>query len=122
MPCAIVQPVAVQTRFYKQAQIPYPKGKMAKTFENDEKLPNLPVSPLNEAFDLYLESVRALVNDDNALSQTETALSQFKDDCYQLYDDLVAQSKERRNWVGKFSFHHATFLDFYSNFAFFYTA
>ena len=63
---------------------------MAKTFDNDEDLPNLPVPDLEETLALYLESVKPLVA---STEKTKSLCETFEGK--HLYDALVQRSQDK---------------------------
>ena len=76
-----------------------------KTFEKEEELPNLPLPDLDSTVSLYLDSVKALSIDDDALTTTTELVKDPKLNL--LHDELVRRSQEKKNWVRLFiiSFH-----------------
>ncbi len=72
---------------------------MAKTFENDEALPSLPLPDLSQTLEHYLESVRPCV-DDNEFEKTVQIVKEFQDgDGHILQEELKRRSESKRNWV-----------------------
>ncbi|RWS08099.1 peroxisomal carnitine O-octanoyltransferase-like protein [Dinothrombium tinctorium] len=70
-----------------------------KTFENDETLPSLPIPSLHNTLDLYLDTVRPVV--DNAeFAATEEIVKKFENGIGQkLHQKLVQRAQGKRNWL-----------------------
>lgn len=76
-------------------------GKPGETFIHDETLPSLPVAPLDDALQIYLDSVKPLVNDEE-FSKTEGIVNNFKEGIgRELHTQLVKKSKTEKNWLEK---------------------
>ncbi|CAF4883392.1 unnamed protein product [Rotaria sp. Silwood1] len=79
------------------------KRTTAKTFEFDDELPSLPLPTLEHTLDRYLDSVRAVVNDDE-YDKTKKIVEQFsKGTGRELHEQLDTNIKNRqeRNWLSK---------------------
>lgn len=69
------------------------------TFAHDELLPSLPVPPLRQTIDKYLDSVRAVVSDDEYVI-TEGLATDFENGVgAQLHERLVERARRSRNWL-----------------------
>ncbi|CAF3009700.1 unnamed protein product [Rotaria sp. Silwood2] len=76
---------------------------MKKTFEYDDKLPSLPLPTLEHTLERYLDSVRAVVNDDEYI-KTKKIVEQFaKGTGRELHEQLKTniESHQERNWLTK---------------------
>ncbi|CAF1051449.1 unnamed protein product [Adineta ricciae] len=76
---------------------------MKKTFEYDNNLPSLPLPTLEHTLERYLDSVRAVV-DENDYAKTKEIVEQFaKGVGRELHEQLKARSKAEngRNWLAK---------------------
>ncbi|RWS24070.1 peroxisomal carnitine O-octanoyltransferase-like protein [Leptotrombidium deliense] len=70
-----------------------------RTFENDDKLPSLPLPELRNTLDLYLDTVRPVV-DNQQFAETETIVRQFENGIGQkLHQKLVKRSQSSKNWL-----------------------
>ena len=75
------------------------KSTKYKTFEHEESLPPLPVPSLRSTLDCYLDSVRA-VTDDNQYRKTEQICQQFESGVGQTLQELLLKfAQNRKNWV-----------------------
>lgn len=75
------------------------KSKKAKTFQYEESLPALPVPTLRATLDCYLDSVRAIANDQQYANSVEMC-RQFEEGVgRQLQEYLLEYSRTRKNWV-----------------------
>ncbi|CAF3819412.1 unnamed protein product, partial [Rotaria sordida] len=76
---------------------------MKKTFEYDDKPPSLPLPTLEHTLERYLDSVRAVVNDDEYV-RTKKIVEQFaKGIGRELHEQLKAniEKHQERNWLTK---------------------
>ncbi|CAF4750516.1 unnamed protein product [Rotaria sp. Silwood1] len=76
---------------------------MMKTFEYEDKLPSLPLPTLEHTLERYLDSVQAVVNDDEYI-KTKTIVEQFaKGTGRELHEQLKTniEKRQERNWVAK---------------------
>ncbi|CAF1074229.1 unnamed protein product [Rotaria sordida] len=74
-----------------------------KTFEYDDKLPSLPLPTLQHTLERYLDSVRAVVNNDEYV-RTKKIVEQFaKGAGRQLHEQLKTniENRQERNWLTK---------------------
>jgi len=75
------------------------KSTTNKTFENEENLPNLPVPHLRNTLDTYLDSVRAVVTEEE-YKTTETTVRNFENGVGdKLQKMLIKRSENYKNWV-----------------------
>lgn len=69
------------------------------TFQNDNKLPSLPVPDLRDSLDKYLDTVRPHVTEEE-FNATETIVRRFEQgDGKRLQQKLVERARQKRNWV-----------------------
>ncbi|CAF2098170.1 unnamed protein product [Rotaria magnacalcarata] len=76
---------------------------MKKTFEYDDKLPALPLPTLEHTLERYLDSVRAVV-DDNEYANTKKVVERFaKGIGRELHEQLKTniEKRQERNWLSK---------------------
>ncbi|CAM4777815.1 unnamed protein product [Rotaria magnacalcarata] len=76
---------------------------MKKTFEYDDKLPALPLPTLEHTLERYLDSVRAVV-DDNEYANTKNVVERFaKGIGRELHEQLKTniEKRQERNWLSK---------------------
>uniref|UniRef100_A0A1B6D2K7 Choline/carnitine acyltransferase domain-containing protein n=2 Tax=Clastoptera arizonana TaxID=38151 RepID=A0A1B6D2K7_9HEMI len=79
-----------------------PEDESIRTFENDEKLPNLPLPKLSDTLQRYLESVKPFVNNDNEYEKTKKLVKYFENGIGQiLHSKLVEKTKKEKNWLEK---------------------
>lgn len=72
-----------------------------KTFSYDANLPGLPVPPLRQTIDKYLNSVQAIVSEDELLV-TEAIAADFEDGIgAELHQKLLDRAKFSPNWLEK---------------------
>ena len=99
---AEVQPTLKKTLAAKSALQYRPYSMLAK----QKSLPRLPVPPLQQTMDKYLNAIRPLVNDDE-FEQTRKLVQEFRKPGglgEQLQEKLIKKSKSEDNWVNKFNF------------------
>ena len=69
------------------------------TFSNDDQLPSLPLPDLDSTLSLYLDSVKALTEDNgDTFDKTAEIVKDIKIEL--LHQELVKRSQEKKNWVG----------------------
>ncbi|CAF1274412.1 unnamed protein product [Adineta steineri] len=76
---------------------------MKKTFEYDNKLPSLPLPTLEHTLERYLDSVRAVAND-NEYDQTKQIVEQFaRGNGRELHEQLKTniEKQQERNWLAR---------------------
>ena len=72
---------------------------MAKTFDNDENLPPLPLPTLEETLAVYSQSVTPFLTQ-NELEKTKSVIEHFANNEGKiLHEKLQERSKEYKNWV-----------------------
>ena len=71
---------------------------MSRTFSNDNDLPSLPLPDLDSTLNLYLDSVKALA-DENEDTFDKTAEIVKDIEIQPLHQELVKRSQEKKNWV-----------------------
>lgn len=72
-----------------------------KTFSYDENRPDLPVPPLGQTIKKYLDSVRAIVSEED-YKATEAIAKQFASGVgAKLHEKLLQKAKHSRNWLEK---------------------
>ena len=71
---------------------------MSTTFSNDNDLPSLPLPDLDSTLNLYLDSVKALA-DENEDTFDKTAEIVKDIEIQPLHQELVRRSQEKKNWV-----------------------
>ena len=71
---------------------------MSTTFSNDNDLPSLPLPDLDSTLNLYLDSVKALA-DENEDTFDKTAEIVKDVEIQPLHQELVRKSQEKKNWV-----------------------
>lgn len=70
-----------------------------KTFENEADLPSLPVPSLQSTLDLYLDTVKAVTNQEE-YENTKKIVGQFiSTDGPKIQNLLIERSQKSRNWV-----------------------
>uniref|UniRef100_A0ABM0MVN2 Peroxisomal carnitine O-octanoyltransferase-like n=1 Tax=Saccoglossus kowalevskii TaxID=10224 RepID=A0ABM0MVN2_SACKO len=70
-----------------------------RTFQYQDNLPPLPVPPLDQTLDKYLQSVKPLVKDED-YKKTEKLVKEFGDGSgRQLQQQLLEKAKHSRNWL-----------------------
>ena len=70
-----------------------------KTFQYDESLPPLPLPPLDNTLNKYLDTVRPHVTEEE-FAVTEQLVKEFKDGKgKELHQLLSAKASKERNWV-----------------------
>ena len=70
-----------------------------QTFYHDEKLPSLPVPEVKETIEKYLDSCRAILNDED-YEKTKKICQRFvEDDSVVLQEKLLERAAKRRNWL-----------------------
>ncbi|CAG2101439.1 unnamed protein product [Medioppia subpectinata] len=75
------------------------KSTSNRTFENEDKLPSLPVPQLRSTLGHYLETVRPVVTDEE-YEKTEAIVRNFEYGvAIHLQQKLVKRSEERKNWL-----------------------
>lgn len=75
------------------------KSTKEKTFEFEENLPNLPVPSLAKTLEIYLDSVRAVVSEEE-YKTTEVLVRNFENGIgVKLQELLLKRAEERKNWV-----------------------
>ena len=73
-----------------------------RTFGADDSLPDLPVPDLEATLQIYLESVRPHVGEDE-LEKTEELVRNFAAGLgAELHQELKQRAAEKRNWVKMF--------------------
>lgn len=73
----------------------------SKTFENDEKLPNLPVPSLSHTLERYLDSVKPFASQ-NEYYKTERIVKAFQNGIgKELHSKLLKKAAKERNWLEK---------------------
>lgn len=72
-----------------------------KTFARDEMLPSLPVPPLKQTVEKYLDSVKAFVTEEDYVETQRIAVEFMNGVGTELHEKLVQRSKEHRNWLEK---------------------
>ncbi|KAI5699833.1 hypothetical protein M8J75_009465 [Diaphorina citri] len=71
----------------------------AKTFENDEKLPSLPVPPLDVTLEKYIQSVKPFATQEE-LTNVQNLAKEFKNGIGQeLHKSLLKKASEEKNWL-----------------------
>lgn len=71
----------------------------AKSFENDEKLPSLPVPPLDKTLEKYVESIKPFATQEE-LSNVQNLCKEFRNGIGQdLQQGLLKKASEEKNWV-----------------------
>lgn len=71
----------------------------SKTFENDEKLPSLPVPSLSHTLERYLDSVKPFASQ-NEYYKTERMVKEFQNGIgNELHSKLLKKAAKERNWV-----------------------
>ncbi|XP_054166845.1 peroxisomal carnitine O-octanoyltransferase-like [Oppia nitens] len=75
------------------------KSTTNKTFENEDKLPALPVPSLKTSLELYLETVRPVATDDE-YARTETIVRNFENGIgNDLQQMLMKRAESSKNWL-----------------------
>ena len=75
------------------------QDKSDRTFANDESLPDLPLPQLEDTLNLYLESVKPHVTEQEFLA-TKNIVEDFeRNEGATLHQILVDKSKTHSNWV-----------------------
>lgn len=70
-----------------------------KTFQYDESLPPLPLPPLDNTLNKYLDTVRPHVNEEE-FALTESIVKEFKQgQGKKLHDLLAVKASKEKNWV-----------------------
>lgn len=69
-----------------------------KTFFNDDKLPPLPVSSVEETIERYLDSCKAILNEEDLKKTTAACLKFLKEDSHVLQKKLLERSANHQNW------------------------
>lgn len=73
----------------------------SKTFENDEKLPSLPVPSLSHTLERYLDSVKPFASQ-NEYYKTERIVKDFENGIgKELHSKLVMKAAKEHNWLEK---------------------
>lgn len=76
-----------------------PEESDEKTFQYDESLPPLPLPPLDNTLNKYLDTVRPHVTEEE-FAVTEQLVKDFKDgQGKELHDILAIKASNEKNWV-----------------------
>lgn len=76
------------------------EGDLNSTFEEDEKLPSLPLPSLSDTLQRYLESVKPFASSDNEYQKTEKVVKAFQEGIGKvLHSKLEVRAQNERNWV-----------------------
>ena len=75
-----------------------------KTFSNDELLPPLPLTELNDSLSLYLDSVKPHLTYEEFVKTKEIVDNFEENEGKILHQRLLDRAKERKNWVNQMIF------------------